>query len=171
MQQRPQIPPDYDKDFFAWTQHQAKLLRTLDRRGPDLPAGLNLRQVAEEIKDLGSAELNSVKSLIRQILVHLIKWASEPASTALGHWRTEATTFHFDMLDAYTPSMRRQIDMEQLWARALKLADLRLREHGSSVSAEVPEECPFSVQDLIAEDFSFDAALERLRRQEQAPQR
>ena len=166
MQQRPHIAPDYDEDFFAWTRHQAKLLRTLDRRRPDLPAGLDLKQVAEEIQDLGSAELNSVKSLIRQILVHLIKGASEPASTALGHWRTEATTFHFDMLDAYTPSMRRLIDMEKLWGRALKLADLGLSEHGSSGSAEVPAECPFSVEDLVAEEFSFDAALERLRRRD-----
>ena len=75
--------PSYDADFFAWTQHQAKLLRTLNRWRPDLPTGLDLNQVAEEIQELGSAELSSVKSLIRQMLVHLIKAASEPGSTAI----------------------------------------------------------------------------------------
>ena len=57
-QHRTAAPPDYDSDFFAWTQHQAKLLRALRRWPAEIPAELDLDRVAEEIEDLGSAELN-----------------------------------------------------------------------------------------------------------------
>jgi hypothetical protein len=76
MQQRPHIPPDYDEDFFAWTQHQARVLRGLGKQYSAVPQDLDLAHVAEEIEDLGKAELRGAASLIRNIMVHLIKAAS-----------------------------------------------------------------------------------------------
>jgi hypothetical protein len=161
---RTQRAPDYKEDFFAWSQHQAKLLRTFRRWGADFPSGLDLDQIAEEIESLGSAELNSVKSLIRQILMHLIKAASDPASEALAHWRAEAAAFHSDMLDHYAPSMRQLIDMQLLWQRAKPVADLRLREYGSRVGEGIPEQCPYALKEIVAESFDFDEAVARLQR-------
>jgi hypothetical protein len=162
-QHRTALQPSYETDFYAWTQHQAKLLRALSRLNSELPAGLDIERVAEEIQDLGSAELNSVKSLIRQILVHLIKSASEPDSNPGKHWRGEATSFHADLLDRYLPSMRQLIDMQTLWLRAMKVADAVLSEHGSSISTKIPAQCPFSVADLTQDDFRFDETVDRLR--------
>ena len=155
--------PAYDADFFAWTQHQAKLLRAFRKWGADLPPEIDLEHVAEEIEDLGKAELNSVKSYLRQILVHVIKAASDPRSQALGHWRTEATTFHIDLLSRYTPAMRQRIEPQAIWRDALKIADVTLREHGSAMSTSTPLECPFSPTELLASDFDFDDAVEKLR--------
>jgi len=151
MRQDRAAPEPYDGDFFAWTQHQARLLRGLGRRCTDLPPELDRK-----------SELNSVKSLIRQILVHLIKAASVPHADAVNHWRTEATTFHLDMLDIYAPSMRQLIEMPKLWRGALKLADIALREHGAALAPDLPGECPFALTDMVAEDFSFDDAVARL---------
>jgi hypothetical protein len=155
--------PDYRQDFFAWTRHQAKLLRILRKRGADLPMEIDIAQIAEEIEDLGKAELNSAKSLIRQILAHLVKAASDPGAEAAGHWRTEAAAFHLDLLDRYAPSMRQLIDIQKLWEGALKLADLALREHGGRAAPGLPAESPYALADIVAEEFSFDEALERLR--------
>jgi hypothetical protein len=162
-QDRPATAPDYHQDFFAWTQHQARLLRTLTLRRADLPPDLDIEQVAEEVEDLGKAELNSAKSLIRQILVHLIKAVCDPQAEAIGHWRTEATAFHLDLLDRYVPSMRRLIHMQKLWEGAVKLADNALREHGVALPPDLPAQCPYPLADIVAEDFSFDDAVERLR--------
>ena len=54
-QHHPNISPGYDEDFFAWTRHQAELLRAVRSRGADLPAGIDLDHLAEEIEDLGKA--------------------------------------------------------------------------------------------------------------------
>lgn len=163
-QHRSAIAPGYDTDFFAWTQHQAKLLRLLNGLRSDLPEELDIDHVAEEIEDLGSAELNSVKSLIRQILAHLVKTASDPGAAAEAHWRSEAVTFQLDLLDRYAPSMRQRIDMHSIWRRAVRGAASQLRDHGSELLPDIPLRCPFSVDDIVIESFDFDAALEQLRK-------
>jgi hypothetical protein len=53
--------PRYEDDFFAWTQHQAMVLRSMavaDNR-------FDRANVAEEIEDLGRSQRDTVRSQIR----------------------------------------------------------------------------------------------------------
>jgi hypothetical protein len=53
--------PRYDEDFYAWTQYQAVVLRTLatsDNR-------FDREHLAEEIEDLGNSERNAMRSEVR----------------------------------------------------------------------------------------------------------
>ena len=153
----------YDDDFYAWTQRQAKLLRALQSRRPDLPEELDIDHLAEEVEALGRAELRSVASLIRQIMFHLIKAASEPEARARAHWLAKAVTFQADRPGYYAPSMRPLIDMDAIWRKARKLADAQLTEHGTSLPPGLSGSSPFSIDDMLVDDFDFDAALARLR--------
>jgi hypothetical protein len=153
-QHRPPKTSEYDADFYAWTQHQAKALRALQDGRHSLPHDLDIDHLAEEIEDLGKAELRSVTSLIRQILVHLIKAASDPKAGAFAHWRAEVTAFYVDLPDRYAPSMRQPIDMDVLWRSARKVAQAQLQAFGGSVAPRIPTDCPFSLDQLLAEDFS-----------------
>jgi hypothetical protein len=162
-QHRTAQAPSYEADFYAWTQRQAKLLRALGRIRSDLPAELDVDHVAEEIEDLGKAELRGTTHLIRQIFVHLLTAASEKESRAQAHWRTETLAFQADLPKFYTPSMRRLIDMDAIWKKALEIADSGLREHGGSLAPGLPEHCPYALAEIVADDFSFDEALKRLR--------
>ena len=56
--------PRYNDDFYAWTQHQAMVLRTMavaDNR-------FDRENVAEELEALGRSERDAVRSEIRRIL-------------------------------------------------------------------------------------------------------
>lgn len=149
----------HTSDFFAWSQDQAELIRSLPSLCSDLPKALDIMIVAEEIEDLGRAELNAVESQIRNIFIHLIKARSDPASRALPHWRTETTIFHADLVQRYTPSMRRRLDLEQSWRLALRVVRAALREHGRDIGADMLVGCPFQLEDLVTEDFDFDRAI------------
>jgi hypothetical protein len=59
----------YEEDFYAWTQHQAELLRRL--RPPDNE--LDLEHIAEEIEDLGRGDLRATQSLCEHIIEPLLK--------------------------------------------------------------------------------------------------
>src|SRR3954468_19693201 len=75
--------PDYDEDFYAWTQYQAEVLRSLrtdDNR-------FDREHLAEEIEDLGKSERKAVRSEVRRILEHLLKLACSPASLPHRGWR------------------------------------------------------------------------------------
>ena len=53
---------DYEADFFAWTQEQARLLRDRDARGPDW------ENLAEEIELMGRRDRRELESRLRLIL-------------------------------------------------------------------------------------------------------
>src|SRR5215472_6440464 len=74
--------PRYDDDFYAWTRHQAMVLRTMaaaDNR-------FDRENVAEEIEDLGRSERDAVRSQIRRIIEHLLKLAYSPAQQPRFDW-------------------------------------------------------------------------------------
>ena len=156
-------PVSYDEDFFAWSEQQAAVLRDLARSTRGLPNALDLERVAEEIEDVGRAELNSVKSYIRQILAHLIKVGSEPAPGPASHWRKEVVAFHSALLDAFTPSMAQRLDLDRLWRRAIKEAEAALEDEGGAPAPGLPRDCPFGLDALVSEAFDFRRALETLR--------
>jgi hypothetical protein len=159
--QRP-VTAAYDDDFYAWTQDQAKALRALQRHAERLPVQVDLSYVAEEIEDLGKAELNTVVGLIQQILIHLIKAASVPHARALSHWRAETVTFSVTLRGRYVASMRRKIDTQRIWQGAVKIAAATLQAHEGTLARNTPEACPFTLEEIISDEFSFDDALARL---------
>ena len=72
--------PRYEDDFYAWTQHQAEVLRSM----PVSDNRFDREHVAEEIEDLGKSERDAVRSQIRRIIEHLLKLAYSPGrATAL----------------------------------------------------------------------------------------
>lgn len=63
----------YDKDFYAWTQEQAKLIkeRTLSK--------LDLVHLYEELNIMGAKEKSELKNRLAQLLMHLLKWKYQPS--------------------------------------------------------------------------------------------
>ena len=60
--------PLYDRDFFAWSLEQAKLLRA----GKLVRA--DIEHIAEEIESMGRAEKRGLISRLSVLLLHLLKW-------------------------------------------------------------------------------------------------
>ena len=61
--------PRYDDDFYAWTQYQAEVLRSM----PCDDNRFDREHVAEEIEDLGKSERDAVRSQVSRIIEHLLK--------------------------------------------------------------------------------------------------
>src|ERR1700757_3763945 len=74
--------PRYEDDFYAWTQHQAEVVRTM----PVSDNRFDREHVAEEIEDLGKSERDAVRSQIRRIIQHLLKLAYSAAQTPRFDW-------------------------------------------------------------------------------------
>ena len=69
--------PNYEDDFYAWTQFQAQVVRTL----PTADNRFDREHLAEEIEDLGNSYRDAVRSQVRRILLHFLKLAHSPART------------------------------------------------------------------------------------------
>ena len=142
------MPDDlYDRDVLAWSEYQASLLRRIARG--ERVNDVDWEHVVEEIEDVGLSELNSVRSYLRLMLVHLLKLHGWPASPSADHWRQEVVSFQADAMQRFAPSMRQRIDVAQLWRSALnQLADI----HYDGVPPDPwPAACPFTLDQLLSE--------------------
>ena len=73
--------PDYNTDFYTWTQAQAAAIRAKDM------AALDIEHLAEEVEDLGRAVRKGIGSQLERLLLHLLKWRYDPATDPRRLWR------------------------------------------------------------------------------------
>lgn len=133
----------YERDALAWAEQQAALLRRL-AAGECLNETIDWAHVIEEVNDVGLSELHACRSLLRKALVHLLKLRAWPDGPAAAHWRSEVMGFLDDARDRFTPSMRKRIDLAELYVDALYRSRGEDRE-----GAGPPDTCPFALDDLL----------------------
>jgi hypothetical protein len=153
----------YDDDILEWSEQQAAALRRAAHARPNVSNEIDWENVAEEIESVGRSQFLAVESLLRQILIHLIKAVSIEARDPLLHWRKEVVAFHTDLMKRMTPSMRFRLDQAEIWRDALRQADADLAVYGQSVAADLRKECPLSLAEILDADFDFLAVVEALR--------
>jgi hypothetical protein len=138
----------YEGDILAWSEHQAELLRRIAAGEIVNSAELDWLNIAEEVESVGRSELRACEGLLRQALVHMLKMRVWPDSPAFLGWEEESTRFRQEAADAFSPSMRRRIDMGRLYRQALKQMPKQI--DGRSLPP-LPAECPFTLDELLGE--------------------
>jgi hypothetical protein len=147
----------HDSDFYGWTQEQAGILRET----PAEDTRLDIANLAEEIEDMGRAEILAISSLLRQTVIHLLKLAIEPDSPSVDHWFDEIVTFQGDAVLAFSPGLKQRLDLEKIWRVACNGATRYLERHGVVVP-QLPASCPFSLDDLLDPEFDPETATQTL---------
>ena len=135
----------YDSDVLEWSEHQARLLRqhAAGKPGNEVPDWAN---IIEEVESVGRSELNAVKSLLVQVLLHDLKCQAWPHASYVPHWQAEARGFRDDAVDAFTPSMRQRIDVADLYRRALNRMPQLIDDQPP---LPVPAACPVTLDELL----------------------
>jgi hypothetical protein len=144
--------PRYDDDFYAWTQYQAEVLRTLRTRDNRF----DREHLAEEVQDLGNSERDAVRSQVRRILIHCLKLACSPAQDPRFDWMASIIDARAVLGDKLSPSLRRDIEtrLPRLYADARKQAATELlKYHEQEAARSLPIECPYTIDQLLAEDW------------------
>jgi Domain of unknown function DUF29 len=140
--------PRYDDDFYAWTQYQAEVLRTMRRADNRLDRD----NLAEEIEDLGKSERNAVYSQICRILEHFLKLTYSPAEPPRYGWMASIVEARQALGRHLTPTLRNAARQEfpALYGDAREIAAIRLREHGEQAAAEaLPVTCPYTLEQVL----------------------
>jgi hypothetical protein len=160
----------YDEDFYAWTQAQAKALRT-HFRGDNR---LDVEHLAEEVEDLGKSELQGVESFVEQIIAHLLKLDYSGQAAPRSHWRAEILNFRQNIKRKITPSIRRKVErgLDELYYGGRQIAAAGALVHEPDLIRRLPKSCPYDWdtiwhRDVLAEagvDLEEPAEIKRQRR-------
>ena len=139
--------PRYEDDFYAWTQYQAEVLRSLKTRDNRF----DREHVAEEIEDLGKSERDATESQITRILEHFLKLSHSLADRPRYGWMRSIAEARGTLKKKLSPTLRRNAEetLPSLYEEAREQAILGLREYGEdAAAAALPLECPYTL-DLI----------------------
>ncbi len=135
----------YEDDILLWSEQQADLLRRL-ARGERVNDQIDWENLVEEVESVGRSELSAVRNLLIQALLHDLKARAWPGAREVPHWQAEARGFRSDAADAFSPSMRRRINITELYDRALdRLPDVM----DGRPPLPLPEACPFTLDELL----------------------
>lgn len=72
----------YNRDFFAWTQEQIKLLKEKSF------SKLDVENLLEEVESMGKREKRELSNRLEILLMHLLKWKYQPEEQSKSWMRT-----------------------------------------------------------------------------------
>ena len=136
----------YDRDFFEWTWRVARLLRE------GRLAEVDVEHLAEEIEDVGKREQRAVWSHLRFVLVHLLKWQTQPERRSR-HGKASIRTFRITLSDilAQSPSLKRNAG--EVLARAYEHAIEILLDDTGRAREQLSAACPYTLEQILDLDF------------------
>lgn len=146
-------PSLYDDDFYRWTNEQADLLRQGRFEDADL------ENIVEEIESLGRSEQRELESAYRLIAMHLLKSIIQPDRISRSWLNTivrERNNAERTLEES--PSLRAKRD--SVFARAYRQARKEAASETGLPLTLVPEEPPFTREELESEDFLTPALAE-----------
>jgi len=136
----------YEKDCVLWTEQTARLLR----------AGafddLDIENLAEEIEDMGKNRRRELRSRLRVLVSHLLKWQFQAPKRSTS-WASTIIDQREEIADVLeeSPSLRRTMSssLSNVYAGASKIAAV---ETGIPVQ-DLPPTCPYSLEQILDESF------------------
>ncbi len=139
----------YEMDFYAWTQEQVRIIRSGHVADADI---VNL---AEEIDSVGRTQKVKIASNLNIVLIHLLKWIYQPSARSLG-WRGS--------IDEHRDRVRRIVEAspslvefpESVLDVEYRRARIKAALQTGLPRAAFPQECPFSLNEILDEAFPSD---------------
>jgi len=140
------MTPEYKADFYTWAKHNAQLLRNGQADQADW------ENIAEELDSMGNSERRSLKSHLRNLLMHLLKWQHQPQRRGKS-WRQTISNSRMEVADILkdSPGLKPQFSelITEAYSEARRVAG---QETGVSVSS-FPALCPYSITEIMELEF------------------
>lgn len=136
----------YDQDIVAWASQQAEFLRA---GRFDL---LDLKNIADEVEDVGRSEKRELLSRMAELMAHLLKWHFQPERRGAS-WETSIRKQRKGIARALeeTPSLKAELASERwqqnAWDEAVK------RAADQTDIGYFPESCPWTMAQVRDEDW------------------
>jgi hypothetical protein len=135
----------YDQDFSLWVEAQVSALKTQRYDELDLP------NLLEELESLTRRDRRSLKSHLRVLLMHLLKWQFQLQKRTVS-WQVTIANARQNIADILedSPSLRSYLTevLADCYQAARKLAATETQ----LAIATFPETCPYSIEQILTDD-------------------
>ena len=151
------VSTDYDIDFTEWVTDQVERIRNGQMNR------LDVESIIEELTALAISERRALRSHLRILLLHLLKWRHQPDQRSTS-WRASIDNARTEIeeLLASSPSLRRGLDGDATTngVSALTWAYGKARQgaqRDTGLGSDVfPKDCPFPFDQILDGNYLPD---------------
>jgi hypothetical protein len=136
----------HDNDFYAWSLEQAALLRA-GRVGE-----ADLATIAEEIESMGKTEKRELVSRLTVLLLHLLKWESQPAGRG-NSWRLSIANARDEIADLLDDNPSLKVIVDGVMTSAYRYARRKAAIETDLAEDAFPVQCSWSFARAVDEGF------------------
>ena len=136
----------YDRDFYAWVNEQAALLRAGDVSRADV------ENIAEELERLGRTEKREFVGRLTALLSLLLKARFQPRRRSPS-WKSEIASARGQLLEHLQDNPSLKDKLPEAIASAFRNARRSALDEASPEDGAVPAACPWTFERMIDEKF------------------
>jgi hypothetical protein len=139
---------EYERDFYSWTFEQARLVREGRWEGVDR------ENVAEEIESLGREQFAKLRSALRVLLMHVLKWDYQPERRSRS-WVLSIEAQRVELEDVLEGNPGLKPKIAEAIAKGYRGAIIEAMRETSLEKSVFPAQCPYSWDDIVSREFSI----------------
>ncbi len=136
----------YETDYLQWIETTVEKLQNQDY------ANVDWENLIEEIADMGKSERRSLKSNLIVILVHLLKWQSQP-EMFIGSWEASIIEHRRRVKEALDDSPSLKSYLESVFAECYTQAVKQAKAETNLPVESFPVMCPYDVREVTDDEF------------------
>jgi hypothetical protein len=136
----------YERDFYAWANEQASLLRANQLGQADI------ENIAEEIESMGRSEKRELVSRLIVLLLHLLKWKYQPALRGAS-WRSSIRVQRISIESHMQDNPSLKAVLPAAIAEAYRVAKIEAEDQTGLPESTFPAACPWTFEQMADEDF------------------
>jgi hypothetical protein len=140
------VSATYDRDFYAWANEQAALLRA------GRLAEADIAHIAEEIESMGRSEKRELINRLTVLLLHLLKWQYQPILRGAS-WEATIKVQRNRLADHIEDNPSLKPMLPQAIQRAFEDAAIEAGAETGLTSSVFPQVCPWSFAQIMDHTF------------------
>lgn len=137
---------EYENDFYAWTIHNAQLLRE------GKLSEVDIEHVAEEIESMGKSERRELINRLAVLIAHLLKWKFQPERRS-NSWKYTIEEQRDEVIELLEESPSLKYEIQDKLNRAYRKATLWAATEMGVNKSIFEDECPFNLENILNKDF------------------
>jgi hypothetical protein len=140
---------EYEKDFYAWTLNNAKLLRE------GKLSEVDIEHIAEEIESMGKSEKRELVNRLAVLIAHLLKWQFQPTRRSKS-WTLTIKNQRIELNDLLEESPSLKKELEGKFTHAYERAVLMASEQTGIDEEDFPKRPPFNLKECLKMNYLPD---------------
>jgi HD-GYP domain-containing protein (c-di-GMP phosphodiesterase class II) len=136
----------YQEDYFGWLRENAQLIR--EGKFSEIDA----ENIAEELESMGKSEKRELSNRLTVLLLHLLKWRFQTAKRSKS-WRNTIAVQRIDIQELLEDSPSLTAEIADKIGIAYEKAKLAAEVETGIEKRNFPENCPFTVEQILDESF------------------